>query len=51
MTEAGRKQDNATNGSMEEEANQLDKRPHMTRRTRDVEDSGEVSHTQGSHKR
>ena len=38
MTQAGLKEDKATNGRMEEEANQLYRRPEMTGQARDEED-------------
>ena len=39
MTQAGLKEDNAINGRMEKEANQLNRRPQMTGQARDEEES------------
>ena len=43
MTQAGLKEDNATNGRMEKEANQLYGRPQMTGQARDEEEEDDKS--------
>ena len=43
MTQAGLKEDNATNGNMEKEANQLYRRPQMTGQARPRDEEEEVA--------
>ena len=49
MTQAGLKEDNATNGRMEKEANQLYRRPQMTGQARDEEEEWQ-DRGKGNHK-